>query len=300
MIAEETMFSDDRRITGSTRLVGLLGGDVRYSLSLRLHNRAFDALGLNWAYLPLPVSDADPSRLGEAIYGLRAMHFVGANVTMPFKERVIDYLDEITPAARRMGAVNTILHRDDGRLIGGNTDAAGFIADLTSHGVDLGGRRVIVLGAGGAARAVTHGVAEQGCAELIIVNRTAERAAQLVADLQSSFPEQAVEIAPWSERAQLSERGDEALIINCTPVGMDGIRTPSGAESPWPARLRPDQVVADLVYAPVRTPLLAQAEQAGATAVNGLGMLIQQAALSFAWWTNQTPPIPVMKSALEL
>lgn len=299
MIAEETMFSDGRRITGSTQLVGLLGGDVRYSLSLRLHNRAFDALGLNWAYLPLPVSDADPSRLGEAIYGLRAMHFVGANVTMPFKERVIDYLDEITPAARRMGAVNTILHRG-GRLIGGNTDAEGFIADLTSHGVSLAGRRVIVLGAGGAARAVTHGLAEQGCGSLFIVNRTAERAAQLADDLKASFPAQPVEIAPWPVRAELSEADDEALIINCTPVGMDGVRTPSGAESPWPAPLRPDQVVADLVYAPIQTPLLAAAEAAGATAVNGLGMLIQQAALSFAWWTDRSPPVPEMQAALEL
>ena len=300
MNAEETMFSEGRQITGSTRLVGLLGGDVRYSLSLRLHNRAFDALGLNWAYLPLPVSAAAPERLGEAIRGLRALNFVGANVTMPFKERVIDHLDEITPAARRMGAVNTILHRRDGSLIGGNTDAEGFIADLGANGVSLPDRRVIVLAAGGAARAVAHGLAERGCAALYIVNRTAERAERLAAELTDSFPGQSVQIAPWSSRADLSTPGDGALVVNCTPVGMDGVRTPSGAESPWPAPIRPDQVVADLVYAPLHTPLLASAEAAGATAISGLGMLIQQAALSFSWWTNQVPPISQMQAALEL
>lgn len=297
-MTEETMYSDGR-ITGSTRLVGLIGGDVRYSLSLRLHNHAFGALGLDWAYLPLPVSSSDPDRLREAIYGLRALHFAGANVTMPFKERVIDFLDEITPAARRMGAVNTILHHPDGRLIGGNTDAEGFIADLSANSVTLTDRPVIVLGAGGAARAVSYGVAEQGCAALHIVNRTAERAALLAAELSAAFPHQSVSIAPWSERSALSSPGDGALIINCTPVGMDGVRTPSGATSPWPAALRADQVVADLVYAPIHTPLLQEATAAGATALSGLGMLIQQAALSFSWWTDQAPPIPEMLTALE-
>lgn len=297
MIAEELMTGDNRQITGKTRLVGLLGGDVRYSLSLRLHNQAFEALELDWAYLPLPVSPADPSRLGEAIYGLRAMNFVGANVTMPFKERVIDYLDEITPAARRMGAVNTILHQDDGRLIGGNTDSEGFLADLQAHGVRLTERRVLVLGAGGAARAVTHGIAAHGCKDLVIVNRTAERAARLAAELTTLYPGQNVSIAPWAARASWSE--PEALIINCTPVGMAGVRTPSGATTPWPAPIRPDQVVADIVYAPVQTPLLIAADRAGATTLNGLGMLIQQAALSFAWWTNQRPPISQMQAALE-
>lgn len=297
MIAEPPSTPDRLPITGRTRLVGLLGGDVRYSLSLRLHNRAFDALNLDWAYLPLPVSSTDPNRLKEAILGLRAMNFVGANVTMPFKEQVIDCLDEITPAAQRMGAVNTILHNEEGRLIGGNTDAAGFIADLDANDVAIAARRVIVLGAGGAARAVTHGLAERGCAQLVIVNRTEQRAARLANELTLAFPGQAVEISPWPARAQWST--ENALIINCTPVGMAGVRTPSGASSPWPAPIRADQVVADLVYAPVRTSLLETAASAGAKTLNGVGMLVQQAALSFAWWTDQSPPISQMMAALE-
>ena len=286
-------------IRGDTQLVGLLGGDVRYSLSLRLHNRAFASLGLNWAYLPLPVSPSEPERLREAVYGLRALGFVGANVTMPFKERVMAYLDEITPNAQRMGAVNTILHHE-GRLIGGNTDAEGFIADLRAHGVSWSDRPVVVLGAGGAARAVAFGLAEAGCVRLSITNRTLERADRLAQDLVRFFPHQRVEVVPWAHRADATIAGPRALIVNCTPVGMDGVCTPSGEETPWPLPLRPDQVAAELVYAPLVTPFLEAARAAGARAIPGLGMLVQQAALSFTWWTRCPPPIRQMQAALEI
>lgn len=288
-----------RPIQGDTQLVGLLGGDVRYSLSLRLHNRAFASLGLNWAYLPLPVSPTEPRRLREAVYGLRAMGFVGANVTMPFKERVMEYLDEITPTAQRMGAVNTILHRE-GRLIGGNTDAEGFVADLQAHGVSWSDRPVVILGAGGAARAVAFGLAESGCARLSIANRTRSRAERLARDLSELFPHQAVDVVPWGRRADASVAGPRALIVNCTPVGMEGVCTPSGEETPWPISPRPEQVVAELVYAPLLTPLLEAAQASGARTISGLGMLVQQAALSFTWWTNRPPPIRQMQAALEI
>ena len=285
------------QITGTTRIVGLLGGDVRFSLSLRLHNRAFSSLGLNWVYLPLPVQSGHETHLVEAVHGMRAMGFVGANVTMPFKESVIPHLDEITPSAHRIGAVNTIRITPDGRLIGGNTDAAGFISDLSANGVSLDGRPVVILGAGGAARAVVFGLAERGCGPMTIANRTPQRAERMVADLARYFPRQPVSITPWPLRADNLAPG--ALIVNCTPVGMRGVRTPTGADSPWPARFTPDQVVVDLVYSPLVTPMLATARAHGARALTGLGMLVQQAALSFAWWTDEAPPVRQMQAALE-
>lgn len=287
----------DRGITGHTRIVGLLGGDVRYSLSLRLHNEAFESLGLDWVYLPLPVRSGEDIRLVEAIRGMRAMGFVGANVTMPFKESVIPHLDEITPSAARIGAVNTIRIDSTGRLIGGNTDAAGFISDLSANEVTLPGRPVVILGAGGAARAVAFGLAERQCGPMIIANRTPQRADRLRDELARYFPDQQVTVTPWPLRADNIDPG--ALIVNCTPVGMHNVRTPTGADSPWPARFTPDQVVVDLVYAPLVTPMLAAARADGARALTGLGMLVQQAALSFAWWTDEAPPVREMRAALE-
>ena len=295
--AMSSRVATEQGITGHTRIVGLLGGDVRYSLSLRLHNEAFTSLGLDWVYLPLPVQAGDETRLVDAIRGMRAMGFVGANVTMPFKESVIPHLDEITPSAARIGAVNTIRIDASGRLIGGNTDAIGFISDLSANEITLPGRPVVILGAGGAARAVAFGLAERGCGPMIIANRTSQRADRLCEDLARYFPAQKVTVTPWPMRADTIDPG--ALIINCTPVGMHNVRTPTGAASPWPVRFTPDQVVVDLVYAPLVTPMLAAARADGARALTGLGMLVQQAALSFAWWTDEAPPVREMRAALE-
>ena len=295
--AMSSRVATEQGITGHTRIVGLLGGDVRYSLSLRLHNEAFTSLGLDWVYLPLPVQAGDETRLVDAIRGMRAMGFVGANVTMPFKESVIPHLDEITPSASRIGAVNTIRIDTSGRLIGGNTDAIGFISDLSANEITLPGRPVVILGAGGAARAVAFGLAERGCGPMIIANRTSQRAGRLREDLARYFPAQKVAVTPWPMRADNIDPG--ALIINCTPVGMHNVRTPTGAASPWPVRFTPDQVVVDLVYAPLVTPMLAAARADGARALTGLGMLVQQAALSFAWWTDEAPPVREMRAALE-
>lgn len=287
----------DRIITGHTRIVGLLGGDVRFSLSLRLHNEAFTSLGLDWVYLPLPVKPHAPQSLTEAVRGMRAMGFVGANVTMPFKEAIIPLLDEITPAAQRIGAVNTVRIGKSGRLIGGNTDSVGFISDLSANEVSLADRPVVILGAGGAARAVAFGLADRRCGPMIIANRTSQRADRLRAELGIHFPNQKVTVTPWPLRADNLAPG--ALIVNCTPVGMRGVRTPTGADSPWPIRFDPDQVVVDLVYSPLVTPMLAAARADGARALTGLGMLVQQAALSFAWWTDEAPPVRQMRAALE-
>ena len=284
--------------TGKTRLVGLVGSDISLSLSLAIHNQAFQSLGLNYLYVPLPVNPSHPDRLREAVLGLRALGFIGANVTMPFKEKIIHHLDDLTPAAKRIGAVNTLLIDKNDRLVGGNSDSGGFLADLQANQIEWKSRPVLLLGAGGAARAVAYGLSETGCHSISIFNRTASRAERLAEDIHDLFPNQKVEasqqLEEWSHRPR-------ALIINCTPVGMHSILSPSGHRMLWPMRLkfRPDQVVADLIYAPVKTPLLLKAKSDGAKTINGIGMLIHQAALSFTWWTDKTPPIAHMHAAIQ-
>ena len=285
-------------INGETTLVGLLGSDIRLSRSLPIHNSAFHELNLNWAYLPLNVSPTEPDSIKDAVFGLRALGFAGANITMPFKESVIPFLDELTPAARRIGAVNTILVTQDKRLVGGNSDTGGFLADLRAKGVNWKDRPVLLLGAGGAARAVAYGLAETGCGELFIYNRTPERAERLASELHACFPEQPLRVL---QELHPQDVAQNAIIINGTPVGMKGIYAPSGEDYLWPSTLafNAEQVVVDLVYAPLQTSLLKKASHDGAITINGLGMLVQQAALSFSWWTGQHAPIDTMTAAAK-
>lgn len=276
----------------STRLVGLIGWPVSHSVSPAMHNAAFAALGLNWAYLPLPVP---PARVGDAVLGLRALGLCGANVTVPHKQAVISYMDALSPAAQAIGAVNTISVEPDGALVGDNTDARGFAADLRSHGVEMAGKRVAVLGAGGAARAIVYAAADAGAEAILILNRTVERAAALAAGLQPLFPATPILASAWD--AGLPAAGLASLVVNCTTLGMN----PAPDGLPWEPALpfRPGQAVYDLVYNPQRTRLLAQAEAGGAIAIGGLGMLVWQGALAFARWTGCAPPVEVMRAAAD-
>lgn len=285
-------------INGDTLLVGLLGSDIRLSRSLPIHNSAFHELNLNWAYLPLCVDPIKENTIEEAVNGLRALGFAGANITMPFKECIIPFLDELTPAAKRIGAVNTILVTKDKRLVGGNSDTGGFLADLKTKRIDWNNRPALLLGAGGAARAVAYGLAETGCQEILIYNRTPERAYRLAADIQEHFPKQTLRVVLDIKDNLIA---DNTLIINCTPVGMKGVLAPSGEDYLWPTEMSfsNKQVVVDLVYAPLQTTFLSKAKQDGAKTVNGLGMLVQQAALSFNWWTGCSAPIEIMTHAAK-
>ncbi len=287
-----------RRPSGTTTLVGLIGSDIRGSLSLRLHNEAYAASDMDWLYLPLTVPAEPPTRLREAVHGLRALGFVGANVTMPHKVAVLPYLDDLTDKARKIGAVNTIRVEHDGRLIGGNTDGAGFLADLGEQDVDCQRQPALVLGAGGAARAVAYTLAEHGCPAITIVNRTESKARQLVHELSLLFPDLEITAQPWASR--VDEARYNSLLINCTNVGMNGVCTPSGSPSPWPsdAPLCQTQRIIDLVYTPRATPLLQRAMQEGLQTISGVGMLVHQAALSFAWWAESSPPIEAMHAAV--
>ncbi|MFN8444235.1 MAG: shikimate dehydrogenase [Caldilineaceae bacterium] len=281
-------------VTGRTTLVGLFGWPVSHSVSPAMHNAAFAELGMNWCYVPMPVSTEPGERIGEAVRGLRAMGFRGANVTVPHKQNVMPYLDWLTPAAKAIGAVNTIIVEGDGSLTGDNTDAPGFIADLRAHHVDPRGKRIIVLGAGGSARAVVCGLAEAGAREIMLFNRTQERAEVLAAEMWGRFPD--TRFAAHQLPDDITRTAEYAdIIVNCTSLGM----TPKVEGLPWLEEISfsPSQVVYDLVYNPMETRLLALARGDGATGIDGLGMLIWQAALAFERWTGQKPSVSVMEEA---
>jgi len=277
-------------INGQTKLVGLIGYPVEHSLSPAMHNSAFAALNLNWCYVPLPVR---PERLGKAVAGLRALGFVGANVTVPHKEAVISHLDHIAPAAQAIGAVNTIAMSSavvrEGKLIGYNTDWRGFLTALSEGGFDPQGKRAVILGAGGAARAVVYALAQAG-AQVIVLNRTLARAQALVKDFSPLFP-----TLPLTPQTLEEQTADTHLLVNTTPVGM----WPEVDKSIWPEDLPfPGHLtVFDLVYNPRQTTLLRQARRAGAKVIGGLGMLVHQGAVAFELWTGEKAPVETMYEA---
>lgn len=280
-------------ISGTTSLVGIIGWPVEHSLSPKMHNAAFVDLGLDWAYVPLPVRP-DDVKLG--LKGLSALNFVGANVTVPHKQAVMRYMDELSKAARTIGAVNTI-HLEEGKFIGYNTDSTGFLNSLIEADYHPKGMRVVVLGAGGAARAVTFALLWAEADSVIILNRTVERAAFLVDDLIDAFPDSTLRSAPLSAETLSEVGGTIDLVVNTTSVGM----SPHVEESPWPEEVPiPQQAIfCDLVYNPLDTKFLTQARAAGVKTINGLGMLIHQGAAAFEQWTGEQAPIEVMRQACQ-
>ncbi len=291
-------------------LTGLLGWPVGHSRSPAMHNAAFAAAGIDGTYVPLA---APPARLAAAVAGLAALGFSGANVTIPHKQAVMAFVDECSPAATAIGAVNTLVVRPDGALYGDNTDAPGFLADLVEKGLDLdslAAQGALVLGAGGSARAVAYALAAHGIPTTVLARRP-EQAEALVASLLSHLgadspfrnPQSAIRNSPsfpllaawpWTDLAAAAHGA--GLVANCTPLGM----TPHVDASPWPEDLpfRPDQVAYDLVYNPPQTRFLAQARASGARAFNGFGMLLHQGALAWELWTGQPAPLSPMREAL--
>ena len=269
--------------TGSTRVAGVIGDPIRHSLSPIIHNAAFAALDMDWVFLAFPVPEGE---VAGALAGCRSLGIEGLSVTMPHKTAVAGLVDRLSPTASALGAVNTVVRAEGGLLIGESTDGAGFLDALRlDQGIDPAGMRVVVVGAGGAARAVVLALAEARASEVVVVNRTgeaAERAATLAGRLgRVGGPEEA---------------GSADLVVNATPVGMAG---PGEDAMPVaPDLLRPGQIVVDLVYNPRETPLLRAAASAGATAVGGLGMLVHQAAHAFRLWTNCEAPLEAMATAV--
>lgn len=279
--------------SGNTSLVGLIGWPIGHSLSPLMHNAAFQALDLDWLYLPLPVR---PGEVGAALKGLAALNFSGCNVTVPHKETVLEHLDKIDHVAKALGAVNTISIKD-GITYGANTDPAGFLLDLQERGIDPKGMDAAVLGAGGGARGVLYALAQAQVNSVIVINRTIKRAGALVQDMDSVFSAGTLGAKPLTREVfeTLGQMVD--LVINTTPVGM----VPKEGECPWPENVpMPGKTIYyDLVYNPKETLFLTRARAAGAVAVGGLGMLIYQGALSFKIWTGQQAPIDVMRQACE-
>jgi shikimate dehydrogenase len=270
-------------IGADTRLAGIIGDPVRHSLSPVLHNTAYAELGLDWAYVAfeVPESETEP-----ALDAVRALGLVGLSVTMPHKTAAAGVVDALTEDAATLDSVNTVTLCADGSLHGDSTDGPGFVAALHEAGHDPAHARVLVLGAGGAARPVTLALVRAG-ATVEIAARRPDAAASAAALAGAGT-------VGWDERVAAAAGAD--IVVNATPIGMDG-----DPESPLPAAsLRNDQVVADLVYHPLETPLLAAARAAGAATVDGLGMLVHQAALQVERWSGLGAPVDAMRNAVRL
>jgi shikimate dehydrogenase len=279
-------------------VVGVIGSPVAHSLSPLLHNTAFVTLGLvdTWRSFAFEIAPGDAR---FALDAMRAARLTGLSVTMPHKGDVERLVDECSDTARRLGAVNCVLRRGP-RLFGVNTDGEGFLASLARGAqFDPSRRRCVVIGAGGAARAVILALAEAGAAQVAVVNRTPERAVG-AADLARP----AGVVLPPGGRELESAVAAADLVVNATPVGMAGAQEhePGSEQRAWlvaPGLLRRGQVAADLVYAPRPTRWLAEAEAAGASALDGLGMLVHQAAAQLRLWTGSEPPVEAMWQAAE-
>ena len=279
-------------INGKTQIIGLIGWPVSHSFSPAMHNAAAEALGLNWAYVPLPVA---PEQVATAVSSLASLGFRGVNVTVPHKQAVLPLMDELEPGAQAIGAVNTIVVGEDGRLTGHNTDWSGFLADLEAHTISLNNRDCLILGAGGSARAAAYGLAKSGARVHVLARRIAQ-ANQLIDDLQPYLPTANLASRLLTQLPEITAMVHAPLIVNSTPLGM----MPNIASSPWPSDLPfpNDAILYDLVYNPRYTELMRQAEASGCRAVNGLGMLVQQGANAFALWTGQAPDTAVMAEAI--
>jgi shikimate dehydrogenase len=275
------------RVDSYTALYGVFGDPVRHSRSPIMLGRAFAETGTNAAYVAFHVK---PEGLGEAVRGVRALGLSGVNVTIPHKVEVMQYLDEIDETARVIGAVNTIVHRD-GRLIGYNTDGIGYVRSLKEEtGAKLSDARILMLGAGGASRGVGYALAKESPARLIVANRTAEKAETLARELGAVANAEGI---GWDGIDHII--GNVDIIINTTPIGMH----PNTDETPIdPAAIRSGTVVSDLIYNPLKTKLLLEAEAAGHIVHGGLGMFVYQGAYAFEYWTGLAAPVAAMREAV--
>jgi len=276
-------------ISGKTRVCGVIGDPIEHSLSPIMQNAAFQALGLDYVFLAFKVK---PACVPDAVNGMRALNIRGLNVTMPHKNRVMASLDRIDLSAQIINSVNTILNKEN-LLFGFNTDGVGAVKALKENGVELKGRKVLLLGAGGAARAIAYAMAKEAD-ELAVLNRTVKQAQELAKLLEKSVSKKIAfgSLSPSDIQMNLQ---DSDVLINATSVGMK----PHPEESPIPPKLlRRNLSVMDIVYNPLETKLAKEAKAAGAKVVSGVEMLIYQGAASFEIWTGKSAPVEVMRKAV--
>ena len=276
-------------VNGETRVIGIFGQPIAHTRSPALHNAAFRALGLPYVYLPFSVP---PAALGKATAGIRALNLVGVNVTVPHKEKILRYLDELSPAASLYRAVNTVINRH-GSLYGENTDGQGFLRSLAERKRSVQDRDVVLIGAGGAARAVLVALIQAGSAQITIANRTQAHAKKLIRAYQSLGPTQLVSasLEALQDPARMKRA---ALVVNGIPLGLHNDTFPALNYGATPRGC----LFYDLVYGPQPTVFLQRAHHAQRPTLDGRRMLLHQGALAFELWTGHPAPLRVMSSAL--
>lgn len=279
-------------ITGTTKLLGVIGDPVKHSLSPVMHNAAIAHLNLDYVYLPFPIKSED---LATALDGFRAVGLVGFSITIPHKQAIMPLLSEMTTDAQQVGAVNTVWRTEQGWK-GTNTDVAGFIAPLKQINRDWTQIRPVVLGNGGAARAVVVGCAELGCPEICVVGRDSEKLEKFELSWQDKGLKSQIKVESWDKLSGLVSATE--LLINTTPVGMSPQIERSPLESEIMAQLQSSAIAYDLIYTPRPTQFLKLAEKQGAIAIDGLEMLVQQGAIALQIWLNQEVPVDIMRQAL--
>jgi shikimate dehydrogenase len=280
-------------ITGTTKLLGVIGDPIEHSLSPVMHNAAIAHLGVDYVYLPLPVKTAD---LGVAIAGFNAISLQGFSVTIPHKQAILPVLSEVSAVAKVVGAVNTVWRTDSG-WSGTNTDVEGFIAPLQAYNWNWSQTMPLILGHGGAARAVVVGLTQLGCTEIHIVGRDVQRLSQFQQSWVNAPLPITINVHRWEQLPELIGQAD--LVVNTTPVGMYPNVEQSPIDNAAMQKLKEGAIAYDLIYTPNPTQFLQQAQQQGAITIDGLEMLVQQGAAALKIWLEQTPPVDIMRQSLR-
>lgn len=280
-------------ITGKTKLLGVIGDPIEHSLSPVMHNAAIACLGLDYVYLPFPIKAAD---LETAIAGFAAIGLVGFSVTIPHKQAIIPLLSEVSSVAQAIGAVNTVWRTEAG-WSGTNTDVTGFIAPLKAYQRDWSQTTPVILGYGGAARAVVVGLAELGCTAIHVTGRSLQKLIQFQQSWANTPLATKLKTHRWEQLPELLSQTD--LVVNTTPVGMSPHVEQSPVDAAAMQGLKENAIAYDLIYTPSPTQFLRQAKQQGAITIDGLEMLVQQGAAAWELWLGQTPPVDVMRQSLQ-
>ncbi|AFY87802.1 shikimate dehydrogenase [Chroococcidiopsis thermalis] len=290
-------------ITGKTKLLGVIGHPVEHSLSPAMHNAAIAHLGLDYVYLPLPVK---PEDLAAALQGFAAIGLVGFNATIPHKQAILPFLSEVSPVAQAVGAVNTVWRTDEG-WAGTNTDVEGFLAPLLEKSKVKSQKSkidspdspqiAVILGNGGAARAVVAGCSQLGCAEICVVGRNEVKLQEFYTSWSNSQVQANLQVYTWDKLPDLIARAD--LLVNTTPIGMYPHVDRSPLSLSEMAVLKQGAIAYDLIYTPRPTLFLQQAQQQGARTIDGLEMLVQQGAAALKIWLQQPVPVEIMRQALQ-
>lgn len=282
-------------ISGTTTLIGLLANPIKHSFSPKMHNAAFRELGLDYAYLAFEITD---EQLEAAVYGLKAMNARGCNVSMPYKQKIMKYMDKLTLISELSGAVNTVIN-DNGVLTGHSTDGSGYMNSLKDAGFDVIGKKMTIAGAGGAAIAICIQAALDGVKEISIFNKKDEfyKKAEETAKIINEKTDCIARVFDIDDKDRLRKELDDSVIfVNATGVGMKPHVGKTFIEKDM---LRPELIVSDIIYEPAKTKLLEIAEEVGCPTINGIGMMIFQGAESFKCWTGKDMPIEKIKNVIN-